>query len=456
MTAQFDPTGKFIPPFAPPLTGDESFVRSTMKFLKNPLEGFGPLAYRQSIVSLPTFGYKTHVISDPEGMMDVLGRHADKFSKAPIDARILAAATKEGLLSVNGDQWKRQRRGVAPIFRPRHMASLAPIITNVIDKFVIQLAGNADVELNAAMADITFDVLSKALLGDPQGIDGEQLRIATRKVVTSAGTLRPDDLLPLPRWLPRPIMPSGMRALRRLKSAADSLLDNRDPDDPGDDLVGLLISATDPHTGESLSRRERRDNLIGFFIAGHETTALTLTWSLYLCAKQSNAASRIRREVMEVAGQGPVKYEHLEKLAFTRAVIDETLRLFPPAPLLTRQCQAEVEILGRQMMPRDILILNNYIMQRADRLWENPSVFDPDRFLKNPDLKSKGSAFMPFGAGPRICVGAAFATMEAVMVLATLIRDFDISVDAECYPKPVMTVTLRPETPINATFLPMR
>ena len=455
MTAPPKQSSKFIPPFAPPLTGEESFARSTLKFLKNPLEGFGPLAYRQPIVSLPTFGYKTHVISDPEGMLDVLGRHSDKFSKAPIDARILSAATKEGLLSVNGEKWKRQRRGVAPIFRPRHMASLAPIITGVIRDFKMQLSEKPETELNSAMADITFDVLSKALLGDPQGIDGDKLRQATRKVVTSAGTLRPDDLLPLPRWMPRPILPSGMRALRRLKSAADTLLDSRDPDNPGEDLVGLLISATDPHTGEALSRRERRDNLIGFFIAGHETTALTLTWSIYLCAKQPNTAARIRREVEDIAGQGPVEYDHIENLKFTRAVIDETLRLFPPAPLLTRQCQAEVEILGRQMMPRDILILNNYIMHRAERLWENPAEFDPDRFLNNPKLKSKGAAFMPFGAGPRICVGAAFATMEAVMVLASLMRDFKVSVAPDCYPKPVMTVTLRPETPINATFLPM-
>lgn len=443
----------FIPPSAPQLTGQEGFIRSTYKFLKNPLEGFGPLAWNQPIVSLPTFGYKTHVICDPEGMMQVLGREAHKFTKAPIDARILGPATKEGLLSVHDEQWKRQRRGVAPIFRPRHMANLAPMISKVIDNFISHINTDQTIDLNSAMADLTFDVLSKTLLGDPKGVDGERLRRATRKAVTSAGTLRPDDLLPLPVWVPRPIMPGGMRALRILKSAADSLLDSRDEDNPGDDLVGLLISARDPHTGQALSRRERRDNLIGFFIAGHETTALTLTWALYLLAMSPEIAVRLRDEVESVVGEGDVSYDHLSNLKFTQAVIDETMRLYPPAPMMNRKCREATHVLKRDINVGDHIILNNYIMHRTDRLWDQPNHFNPDRFLNQPELKAKGSAFMPFGAGPRICVGAAFAIMEAKMVLARLIQEYDFAVPSSCYPKPVMTVTLRPAGKIPFRFM---
>lgn len=446
--------GPFIPPHAPPLTGEESFISSTWKFMRNPLEGFGPLAYKQPIVSLPTFGFKMHVISDPEGTTDVLLRHASAFTKAPIDHRILGPATKEGLLSVHGEQWKRQRRGVAPMFAHRHMSDLAPLITDVLADFTARLQKNPEIELNAAMADLTFDVLAKALLGDPQGLDKDKLKVATRKVVTSAGTLRPDDLLPLPRWMPRPIMPSGMAALRRLKVAADHLLASRDPDNPGDDLVGLLISARDPVTGDGLSLTERRDNLIGFFIAGHETTALTLTWALYLAGMHAPTAARIRAEVKSICGEGAVVYENVSKLVFTRAVIDETMRLFPPAPILNRQCHAPVHILGRDIEPKDIIVLNNYIMHRAERLWDNPLAFIPDRFLENPSLKGKGAPFMPFGAGPRICVGAAFAVMEAMMALATLVRDYDIDIPADCFPRPLMTVTLRPEGGIPARLMP--
>lgn len=443
----------FYPPHAQPLKGDEGFIYSTWKFLRNPIEGFGPMAYSQPIVSVPNFGKKLHVITDPEGMMQVLALEAKKFTKTAIDARILGPATKEGLLSVHGDQWKRQRRAVAPMFAKRHMADLAPMITEVLNTFKLKLDAGPELDLSAGMAELTFDVLAKALLGDPQGLDGDRLKFATRNAVTAAGTLRPDDLIPWPRWVPRPISPKGSRALKMLKSAADDLLESRDKEAPGDDLVGLLISAIDPKTGQALSRRERRDNLIGFFIAGHETTALTLTWALYLIGMHKPTAERIRAEVLEICGEGDIAYEDLDKLLFTRAVIDETMRLYPPAPMLNRECYEETEIHGRKIEVGDTFLLCNYVMHRTDRLWENPNAFDPDRFIRQPDLKSKGAPYMPFGAGPRICVGMAFAIMEAVMALGTLVRDYDIEIPEDCFPRPLMTVTLRPEGGVPARMI---
>ena len=433
----------FQPPHAPPLTGKEGFVEATWKFIRNPVEGFGPLTYTQPIVTARSMGQVLHVISDPEGMNEVLVKQASKFTKTAIDARILGPATKEGLLSVHGEQWKRQRKSVAPIFRKRHMADLAPLITEVIEDFSRRLDARPRVNLSDAMAEVTFDVLAKALLGDPKGLDRDRLKTATRAVVTGAGTLRPDDLLPFPRWVPRPMKPSGTAALKRLKRAADDLIAERTRE-PKDDLVGLLINAG------TLSPREQRDNLIGFFIAGHETTALTLTWALYLIGRHRPTQERIRKEVRAVAGDAPIAYEQLEQLTFTRAVIDETMRLYPPAPLLNREPQEEVEVLGRTLEPGDAVVLNNYVMHRTERLWEAPLVFDPDRFLRDPSLKGKGAPYMPFGAGPRICVGAAFATMEAVMVLGSLARDYDVVVAESVYPRPLMTVTLRPEGGVPA------
>ena len=433
----------FQPPHAPPLTGKEGFVEATWKFIRNPVEGFGPLTYTQPIVTARTMGQVLHVISDPEGMNEVLVKQASKFTKTAIDARILGPATKEGLLSVHGEQWKRQRKSVAPIFRKRHMADLAPLITEVIEDFSRRLDARPRVNLSDAMAEVTFDVLAKALLGDPKGLDRDRLKTATRAVVTGAGTLRPDDLLPFPRWVPRPMKPSGTAALKRLKRAADDLIAERTRE-PKDDLVGLLINAG------TLSPREQRDNLIGFFIAGHETTALTLTWALYLIGRHRPTQERIRKEVRAVAGDAPIAYEQLEQLTFTQAVIDETMRLYPPAPLLNREPQEEVEVLGRTLEPGDAVVLNNYVMHRTARLWEDPLLFDPDRFLRDPSLKGKGAPYMPFGAGPRICVGAAFATMEAVMVLGSLARDYDVVVAESVYPRPLMTVTLRPEGGVPA------
>lgn len=446
--------GLFYPPHAKPLTGTEGWIKVGWKFLRNPIEAFGPLAYNQPIVSVPSFGKKLHVITDPEGMMQVLQSDAKKFTKTAIDARILGPATKEGLLSVHGEQWKRQRKAVAPMFRKRHMEDLAPLIATTLDAFCERLDAKPDIELGGAMAELTFDVLAKALLGDPQGLDGERLKYATRNMVTSAGTLRPDDLLPFPAWVPRPISPKGSRALKRLKKAADELIAERKINPVEDDLVSLLIAARDPKTGEGLSAREQRDNLIGFFIAGHETTALTLTWALYLIGMHKPTADRIRAEVLEVCGpDGNVEYEQMTALKFTQAVIDETMRLYPPAPMLNRQCHEDMVISEREVMAGENILLCNYVMHRTERLWENPLAFDPDRFLRDPGLKAKGAPYKPFGAGPRICVGAAFATMEAVMSLARLVRDYDVVVPDDCYPKPLMTVTLRPEGGVPARMV---
>lgn len=450
LSARYDDKGRFVPPHAQPLTGNEGFIVATWTFLRNPVEGFGPMAYNQPIVSVPNFGKKLHVITDPEGMLTVLAKEADKFTKTAIDARILGPATKEGLLSVHGDQWRRQRKSVAPLFRKRHMEDLAPFITESLNEFCESLEQEPEVELNAAMAELTFDVLAKALLGDPQGLDKDRLKFATRNVVTSAGTLRPDDLVPWPRWVPRPISRKGSQALKRLKQAADDLLEERTDNPDEEDLVSLLITSKDPKTGEGLTRREQRDNLIGFFIAGHETTALTLTWALYLVGSHAPTAKRIREEVESVCGQGDVTYDAMPALKFTQAVIDETMRLYPPAPMLNRECHVETEVHGRKIEVGDTFLLCNYVMHRTERLWDEPLVFNPDKFLDNPALKAKGAPYMPFGAGPRICVGAAFATMESVMALATLVRDYDIEIPESCYPRPLMTVTLRPEGGVPA------
>jgi len=444
--------GYFYPPHAAPLKGNESFLYTAWKLMRNPIEGFGPLSYSQPIASIKAMGLQMHVIADPKGMHQVLTKFAKNFTKAPLDARILGPATKEGLLSVHGQQWRRQRRAVAPMFAHRHMSDLAPLITEVIRSFKIKIDRHPDVELNVAMADLTFDVLAKSLLGDPAGLDRDRLKVATRRVVTSAGTLRPDDLIPLPRGTPRPIGFKGWRALRLLKRAAHDLLKKR-AKEPGDDLVGLLTSAVDPKTGDPLSPTEQRDNLIGFFIAGHETTALTLTWALYLVGMHEPTAKRIRKEVFDVVGEGDILYEHIADLIFTRAVIDETMRLFPPAPIMNRECVEPCKVLGRQMNVGDILLLTPYVMHRTERLWDNPLAFDPDRFIRNPDLRAKSAPFMPFGAGPRICVGAAFAIMEAVMAMGTLVRDYDIQIPSDCYPRPLMTVTLRPEGGVPARMV---
>ncbi len=446
MNVKHDKDGRFIPPYPKPLSSDMSVMAATWKLIKNPIEGFGELSYSQPIVSVKNLGVTLHTITDPVGMQEVLAKKVKDFKKSPLNDRIMKPATKEGLLVVHGDQWRRQRRGVAPMFAARHMEAIAPLVTESLQDFEAQIErGDGQLNLRGAMGDLTFDVLAKSVLGNPQGLDREKLKDAMQVALKVSGTIRPSDMLKLPEWVPRPMGPRGLSAIKTIRAAADDLIASRDPENPGDDLVGLLISARDPKTGQGMSPREQRENLIGFFIAGHETTALTLTWALYLLANDKAIEQRVIDEVRAVAGGGPITYEHMSKLPFTRAVIDEAMRLYPPAPLMGREAVADTEILGRKVGKGDIILLATCVMHRTERLWEHPNAFDPDRFIRQPELTRGKDKFMPFGAGPRVCVGAAFAVMEAVMALGTLVRDFEIRPEPDCYPAPKMTITLHPE-----------
>lgn len=240
-------------------------------------------------------------------------------------------------------------------------------------------------------------------------------------------------MIPLPRHIPRLIDLKAKRAIKRMKHAADDLLDHaatapqtETPELKSQeaksaqenipvpfDLVSLIAHSVDPASGQTLTREEQRDNLIGFFIAGHETTALTLTWALYLISQRPRYQELMREELDKVSSQSSLlnsgynalTYNDLGALPYTRAVLDATLRLYPPAPLFNRECQKPCVVLGRQINKGDHILIVPYIMHRKDAYWEDPMAFKPERFLDNPALKAKGAAFMPFGAGPRICIG---------------------------------------------------
>jgi cytochrome P450 len=203
------------------------------------------------------------------------------------------------------------------------------------------------------------------------------------------------------------------------------------------------MAGEDPKSGRKMTTEELRDNLLTFIVAGHETTALTLSWALYLCAFDPAVQDRARAEAQSVLGTRSATAEDVARLPFIRQVIDETLRLYPPAAFLSRTAQKDDELCGREVRRGDTVILPIYALHRHKKLWENPDRFDPGRFA--PGHKTDRFAFLPFGDGPRICIGANFAIQEAVIILATLLARFRFARIPGKDPKPVMILTLRPE-----------
>jgi cytochrome P450 len=234
-------------------------------------------------------------------------------------------------------------------------------------------------------------------------------------------------------------------ALRQMKQMANEAIDqarNR-PKTGIPDLLDLLLAGEDPNSGRKMNPDELRDNLLTFIVAGHETTALTLAWALYLCAFDPKVQQVAREEAQAVLGDRAATAADLPALPLIRRIVDEALRLYPPAAFLARTARQTDTLCGREVRPGDTVILPIYALHRHHDHWQNPNAFDPDRFADPKAIPR--FAYLPFGDGPRICIGASFALQEAVIILATLLARFRFSQIPGKAPKPVMILTLRPE-----------
>ena len=241
-----------------------------------------------------------------------------------------------------------------------------------------------------------------------------------------------------------------------MKQVADKAIEDRakrgTPDVP--DLLDLLLGGEDPKTGRKMSTAELRDNLLTFIVAGHETTALTLAWSMYLVAFDQAVQDRARAEIQSVLKGRAATGDDVAKLPYIRSIIDEALRLYPPAGIVSRTAMAQDVLGGREIRKGDTVIIPIYALQRHELLWDEPNAFNPERWSDKPDRY----AYLPFGDGPRICIGISCALQEAVIILATLLANHKFEPVAGKDPDPVMILTLRPEggvwlkaTPIQET-----
>jgi cytochrome P450 len=212
-----------------------------------------------------------------------------------------------------------------------------------------------------------------------------------------------------------------------------------------DDLMGRLMRVRDPDTDTPMSDKQLIDNLLTFLVAGHETTAKALTWTLYLLARAPEWQERVRAEVRDVAGTAPIGAEHLDRLRMTRQVLQEAMRLYPPAPVLTRVTSAPVELAGHTIGPGVLINMPIFAIHRHRKLWDDPERFDPERFTPEREKKLLRTQFMPFGFGQRICIGMSFAMIEATVLLAMLVRGAHFAWDGHHAPEPVSRVTLRPK-----------
>ncbi len=401
---------------------------------------------RQPIVSGRT-GTPWHMVTDPTAIRRVLLENVDNYPKSIVTKNLLRPAIGDSLFIAEGKHWRWQRRTAAPAFSHRNVSALAPVMTRAAERSSRRVgqAGKRAVNLLDEMITATFDVISDVTFSGDTGFDRAAVHRAIDLYITDAGKVSLFDVLGLPDWIPRPGRSLATNGMSDMKAAADRVIDARQAQGSNNvpDLLDLLLDGTDPKSGRRMSTEEIRDNLLTFIVAGHETTALTLAWSFYLCAHAPKIQDRARTEAQTVLQGRAATAEDVPNLSFIRHIIDEALRLYPPAAIVSRTALDQDTLCDTRINPGDTVILPIYALHRSHQLWDDPDQFDPDRWSRG--TKPDRYAYLPFGDGPRICIGASFALQEAVIILATLLGRFRFKSVKGVDPDPVMIITLRPE-----------
>jgi cytochrome P450 len=384
------------------------------------------------------------LVSDPADIKRVLQDNADNYGRKTRSVEALKETLGNGLLTTTGPPWWRNRRLAQPSFHKQRLAGFAGIMASSSADFVERLAGagGAAFDIVPELSRLTLRILGRCLferdLTDEADAVGGALQVVLHHTIDKLAAL-----FPLPGVVPTPRNLRFRAALRALDRVVLSLIAERRRDgaDRGD-LLSMLLAARDEDTGEGLTDRQLRDEVMTLLLAGHETTAMALSWTFYLLSLHPGARRTLENEVDAAAPSGG---DDLHRLRYTRMVLDEALRLYPPAWVVTRSADGADELGGFSIPAGSRVLVSPYVTQHDPALWDDPEGFDPERFAPGVQDGRPRYAYFPFGGGPHLCIGAGFAIMEATIVLATVARRLRLDLEPG---RPVAIeplVTLRPK-----------
>jgi cytochrome P450 len=432
-----------------------SILRRTVR---NPIESWPPAVYEEGLVRTVFIGRTTFFVSDPDLIQQVLVDDADKLEKAEPMRRALEPALGQGILTAEGARWKLQRRTAAPVFRPNHVNNFVPAMIDAARRLRARWAAlpeGAPIDAGREMMHITFEIIMETMLSGAGDADASAVERSMSDFLESTSWAIALSALRAPMWMPFPGKHRAERGQDYLRQfTAARAAERRASGERRDDLLSLMLDARDPETGEALSDLDVVDNILTFIGAGHETTALALTWTFFLLSRHPDIEAKILAEIAAVTGGAPLEAQQVASLTYTRQVIQESMRVYPPVAMVVRQAVAPFTMGGEAVKPGDNVFVPIYAVHHHKALWSDPAVFDPERFAPEAVRGRHRYSYLPFGAGPRICIGMGFALLEAVAILGTLLPAVHLRADPQFRPTPKLRVTMRPAEGMPMTVLP--
>ena len=423
----------------------------------NMIATYAEEAYERDIVERRIFGRSRFLVNEPAAIKHVLLDNAANYQKSEITRRILEPGLGRGLITSEGETWRRHRHIMSPAFNQRSVASYTSIMARAA---LEQLAAwssldtGASIDVAAAMMEVTLNIISRTMFSS----DSDHIvAIVERSAGRYQAQMRPNimDFLGLPAWL------AGLgrigvagRTLGEFDTEIDRLIKMRSirAENGPKDLLTRLIAARDEQTGGGMTAKEVRDHVITIFTAGHETTAMAMTWTWYLLSQHPVEEEKLHSELRSVLGRRAPNSEDLSKLAYTRMVIEESMRLYPPVHTIAREALADDTLAGRHVPKGSNVLIAPWVLHRHLQLWHNPARFDPERFSPEQTAARPRFSYLPFGGGRRICIGSAFAMAEATILLATIAQRYRLRLVSGHPVEPRGLITLRPRRGMMMTL----
>ncbi len=440
-----------IPPKPKPRAARASFFRHAQLFRKDIFQSQPARLYRAWMAEFKLPFYKSYTINQPELLSIVLRKRPDDFPKSEIVTAALFSLLGKSVFVTNGELWKKQRRIIDPAFEGGRIKEVFPSMLEASNAAIARmrtLSTDTPVEIEEQTSQMAADVIFRTLFSIPitDAIASETF-VKFKAYQRTQPLLNVAAILKMPRWIPSLQSRKTKKAAQAVRvllsdlthSRAQLIADGTAPDD----LATKIMTTADPETGDLFTSEEMVDQVAIFFLAGHETSASALAWTLYLLAADPDTQSRVAQEVRDGFADEEITFSMLSKLPFTRDVFREALRLYPPVPMMVRENKNNEVFRNRIIKAGSQIVMSPWHLQRHERLWDRPDEFDPDRWKTEATRKCARDAYMPFSAGPRVCTGAGFAMVEGVLLLAQLVKHFEFETVAGKVPVPVAHLTVR-------------